>query len=80
MAATDNSKTLQDLSQGDLYSKDMAFNAVVQGKRLRHSFIKNLVSQLRDKKVNDTDILDILLMMDKGVESGDLSEEDLFSL
>lgn len=75
---TDNkAKTLQDLSQGDMYSYDFVFNAIIEGKRIRHVVIENLVKSLKEKNLTDTEILDLLLIMDKGVETGELTESDL---
>lgn len=70
-------KTLQDLSKGDMYSYDFVFNAIIEGKRIRHVVIENLVKSLKEKNLTDTEILDLLLIMDKGVETGELTESDL---
>lgn len=73
-----NSK-LQDFSKGQVVPVGMNFKTIIEGRRLRHSFIDNLVKQMREKNVSDKDILDLLLIMDKGVEAGELNEDNIFN-
>jgi hypothetical protein len=79
MSTTNSNTILQNLSQGNK-DGEVNYKAIINGRKIENICLKFLVEELRNSGVKDGDIIDMILTLDKGAESGELDEETLLNL
>lgn len=82
MINSNQSTSLTDISSGNVSVKRDVFQEgfIVRKNKLSNVFLVEYIKILRERGLSDKDILDLIIIMDKGVESGEFNEDNLLNL
>ncbi|MBN1915485.1 hypothetical protein JW796_00625 [Candidatus Dojkabacteria bacterium] len=78
--SSDPASLLKQIIEGKIGDVTKPENALTEGKKLSHDFLKWFVEELRRKGLDDKQILDVVIGLDEGVENGKVTEKTFSEL
>ncbi len=82
MTTNSQNASLSDISSGNISINRNVFQEgfIVKKNKLSNLFLVEYIKVLKERGLSDKDILDLIVILDKGVESGEFNESNLFKL